>query len=289
MAENTPDDGSNPKPDAISDAKSQSSDSSSGAEKSPEAPKIEIPASSITTLEHPDASGHSFHKDDASDTSDRQLHAKRSPALAAVIALAAIGGGIGGAMATLALGYGVPVKNEQQAKTATADDVAFLKDAIARINADVNGAKAELDRSGKTHTADIGKLNERLDHVSRAQDDTSAKMAKINEPQTRDQDRPRAVNSTPPADTTGVISSGSATNPQMAARPDAKPPAAALSIVDGWTLSRVSNGGAVVNGPDGLYEAYPGDPLPGLGRVDAVRYQDGRWVVVTQKGLIVRR
>ena len=45
----------------------------------------------------------------------------------------------------------------------------------------------------------------------------------------------------------------------------------------------------MVDGPGGLYEAYPGDPLPGLGRVDAVRYQDGRWVVVTSKGLIIRR
>ena len=27
--------------------------------------------------------------------------------------------------------------------------------------------------------------------------------------------------------------------------------------------------------------------VPGLGRVDAIRKQDGRWVVVTSKGLIV--
>jgi len=29
--------------------------------------------------------------------------------------------------------------------------------------------------------------------------------------------------------------------------------------------------------------------VPGLGRIDAVRRQDGRWVVVTSKGLVVAR
>jgi hypothetical protein len=29
--------------------------------------------------------------------------------------------------------------------------------------------------------------------------------------------------------------------------------------------------------------------VPGLGRVDAIRKQDGRWVVVTSKGLVVAR
>ena len=37
--------------------------------------------------------------------------------------------------------------------------------------------------------------------------------------------------------------------------------------------------------PACLYEVYAGDPVPGLGRVDAIRRQDGRWVVVTSRGL----
>jgi hypothetical protein len=38
-----------------------------------------------------------------------------------------------------------------------------------------------------------------------------------------------------------------------------------------------------------VFEVYPGDPLPGVGRVNAIRRQDGRWVVVTDRGLIVAR
>jgi hypothetical protein len=39
----------------------------------------------------------------------------------------------------------------------------------------------------------------------------------------------------------------------------------------------------------GSYEVYAGDSVPGLGRIDAIRRQDGRWVVVTSKGLIKQR
>jgi hypothetical protein len=54
-------------------------------------------------------------------------------------------------------------------------------------------------------------------------------------------------------------------------------------------LRDVANGGALIEGRQGIFEVYAGDPVPGLGRVDAIRRQDGRWVVVTGKGLIVAR
>ena len=43
------------------------------------------------------------------------------------------------------------------------------------------------------------------------------------------------------------------------------------------------------NDPAAVLAADSGDPVPGAGRVDAIRRQDGRWVVVTSKGLIVGR
>ncbi|WP_315796984.1 hypothetical protein [Bradyrhizobium sp. SZCCHNRI3043] len=60
-------------------------------------------------------------------------------------------------------------------------------------------------------------------------------------------------------------------------------------VVEGWVLRDVGRGGALIEGRGGLYEVYAGDPVPGLGKVDAIRKQDGRWVVVTTKGLVVAR
>ena len=62
-----------------------------------------------------------------------------------------------------------------------------------------------------------------------------------------------------------------------------------LPTLEGWRLRDVANARALIEGRDGLYEVYAGDPIPGVGRVDAIRRQDGRWVVVTSKGLIVAR
>jgi hypothetical protein len=62
-----------------------------------------------------------------------------------------------------------------------------------------------------------------------------------------------------------------------------------LPTVEGWVLRGVANGVALIESRRGIYEVYAGDPVPGAGRVDAIRRQDGRWVVVTSKGLIVGR
>ena len=74
-----------------------------------------------------------------------------------------------------------------------------------------------------------------------------------------------------------------------ASKADAKPEVGSLPVVDSWVLQDVSRGGALIEGRQGVYEVYAGDVVPGLGRIDAVRRQDGRWVVVTSRGLIVAR
>jgi hypothetical protein len=61
------------------------------------------------------------------------------------------------------------------------------------------------------------------------------------------------------------------------------------SVVDGWILRNVSGGSALVEGRPGLIQVMPGDSLPGVGRVETIKREDGRWVVVTAGGLIVSR
>ena len=82
------------------------------------------------------------------------------------------------------------------------------------------------------------------------------------------------------------------TPPTPAAQAAATPPkveVGRLPSVEGWILRDVANGGALIEGRQGIFEVYAGDPVPGLGRVDAIRRQDGHWVVVTSRGLIVAR
>jgi hypothetical protein len=59
-----------------------------------------------------------------------------------------------------------------------------------------------------------------------------------------------------------------------------------VSVVSGWTIRDVRDGYVYVQGRGDIFQVVPGAPLPGLGPVEAIKRQGGRWVVVTPTGLI---
>ena len=66
--------------------------------------------------------------------------------------------------------------------------------------------------------------------------------------------------------------------------------AAAVSrpaVVRTWRILRTRGNAIDVEGRDGIYEVVPGAVLPGLGPVQSIERQGGRWMVVTPKGIIV--
>ena len=209
------------------------------------------------------------------------LGKRRIPAMAAVVALAMVAGALGGALATAGLG-----KSTAAGGTALARNGA-LDASVARIDADIAALRASLEDIAKAGVANFSKTTERLDTVEKAQADPAAKLARLSEAV----EKLRAAQASATAATTRDVT-GSVPQPAPAAAAPAAPPKpdfARLPTVEGWVLRDVSNGSALIEGRRGMYEVYAGDPVPGLGRVDAIRRQDGRWVVVTTKGLIVAR
>ena len=59
------------------------------------------------------------------------------------------------------------------------------------------------------------------------------------------------------------------------------------TTIEGWTLREVTNGTAVLEGPNGIWRARPGDTVPGLGRIEFYIRSNGRWIVPTSRGLIL--
>jgi hypothetical protein len=188
---------------------------------------------------------------------------------------------------------------EEPAAQASAKDGAF-EAAVARIDADIATLKASLDHTAKAGATQLSKTNDRLDKVEKAQAEPAAKLAKLSEAvdklrtaQASVTTAAAASTSTKEKDVTGTIpqQAAAAAAPAPAPAPAAPPKAevARLPTVEGWVLRDVANGSALIESRRGMYEVYAGDPVPGLGRVDAIRRQDGRWVVVTSKGLIVAR
>jgi hypothetical protein len=133
-----------------------------------------------------------------------------------------------------------------------------------------NDAIAALTAADQSHAAmdsAIAKVNAEIAALKAAAAAQSAKLTKLSE----------ATDKLHAPEVTGSITPPAATTPNR------------LPVVDGWILRDVGEGAARVEGRLGIFEVYPGDPLPGVGRVDAIRKQDGRWVVVTSRGLIVER
>jgi hypothetical protein len=209
---------------------------------------------------------------------------RRLAALAAVVALAAMAGALGGALATAGLGH-------SPGDAATTAGNSPLEATVARIDADIAALKASVENTAKANTAEVGKTGDRLDKVEKAQAEPAAKLAKLSEAVDKLRVAPVAsvAAAAPPAaakEVTGSISPPATAAPAAAAP---KTEVARLPTVEGWVLRDVTNGAALIEGRRGMFEVYAGDPIPGLGRVDAIRRQDGRWVVVTGKGLIVAR
>jgi hypothetical protein len=214
-------------------------------------------------------------------------------AMAAVVALATVAGALGGALATAGIGKLMAGEPAQVSAQASAKDSA-LEASVARIDAEIVALKAGLEHNSWTTTGQLNKASDRLDKVEKAQAEPAAKLAKLSEAVDKLRASQASVTTAAAApasakDVTGSIPqhAAAAAAPAPAAPP--KPEVARLPTVEGWILRDVANGSALIESRRGRYEVYAGDPVPGLGRVDAIRKQDGRWVVVTSKGLIVAR
>jgi hypothetical protein len=221
---------------------------------------------------------------------------RKRTAIAAVLALATVAGALGGALATAGLTHFVGQGTADA--TGSAADPA-LEASVARIDADILALKAGFEETSKTGASQFNQTGDRLDKIEQAlAEPANNKLAKFS-------DAVDKLGTAPPAAANAMAAAprepkepkevtGSVTRPVVASAAPAsvaqsKPQVGRLPTLDGWVLRDVRRGGALIEGRAGLYEVYAGDPVPGLGRVDAIRKQDGRWVVVTTKGLVVAR
>src|SRR6202142_401349 len=184
---------------------------------------------------------------------------KRYALLAASVTFAAALGAVVGALASG--GYSTPARPD----VAAVEENKAMQQSIARLGKEITTLKTSLDQANKTAHTQIAKISERLEHAT--------------------------------AEVTGSISAPQTTAPVLAPLPVPRPaqrfaaveplPPARPSVVAGWIIRDIRNGYVYVENHGELYQVVLGAPLPGLGPVQSVKRQDGRWVVLTPKGIIV--
>jgi hypothetical protein len=204
-----------------------------------------------------------------------QQRFSRAAVIAIAIAVSAAAGSAVGAAAAFAFVRPQPAS----ADDARTVEVNALRGAIKQLSSDMASLKASIESNTKSANAQMAKIAERIDRAEKAQAEPAQRVAKLSEMLERLDKRtaaaaqPQLQAQAQAPEITGSIA------PKQQDRP---------AVVNGWVLREVFRGGAMVeNDRMGLFEVVPGANLPGLGRVETIRRQDGRWVVVTPKGFIV--
>jgi len=201
----------------------------------------------------------------------------RFTVLALAIAISAAAGSAVGAMAAAAF-----IKPQPVADNARTIEVNALRGVITQLSSEVASLKASVESSSKSANVQIAKVADRVEKAEKAQVEPASRVQKLSELLERI-DRRTAATAAASSDITGSIPSASSAAAAAAPKQQGRP-----AIVAGWVIRDVFDGRAMVeNDRLGFYEVVPGADLPGVGRVQTIRRQDGRWVVVTPKGLIV--
>ena len=142
----------------------------------------------------------------------------------------------------------------------------------------VSALKTSVEGEARNANNQFAKLADRLDRIERAQAEPIAKLARVAEAVDRlEKERkgviPAALAAAGP-ETTGTV-------------PNAPSAPAEAKILANWILHGVRGNRALVENRHGdIFEITADSTLPGLGRVEGIKRQDGQWVVVTARGLI---
>jgi hypothetical protein len=240
---------------------------------------------------------------------DKLIPSRQSARLAASLGLACGLGLLIGTIATFGAGHLlVATKSAPTVKSAATDETRALQQTVTRMQAQLASLKSSIDHSSKVASSQTARLSERYERDARTQTELQTRLNKIGE--TVDRLERRVAIALAPPDVTGSVNAQRTSStttqstrtptpvpaPQRVAAAPATTAAASAAearkpatpqIVDGWVLRDVFRGRALVASRNGIFEAAPGLNLPGLGQVESVRRQDGQWVVVTERGLIV--
>src|SRR5579885_2763073 len=179
-------------------------------------------------------------------------HSTRFLMLAASVAFAAAFGSVSGTGFAHMLHPAAPSGNAAQANAdATATALAQMKLELSAL------IKADVDSATRATGSQFIKIADRLDKL----------------------DQHFAA-----ADTTGSIAAKSA---GMSTVPATDAPKLSDRILADWIVHDVRKGRALIESRyGGMFDVGTGSVLPGLGRVDQIKRQDGQWLVLTARGTI---
>jgi hypothetical protein len=207
----------------------------------------------------------------------------------------------------------LPWKRDVAMASTQAREITRLKEELRGIRAQVDALKANPDQARQAQElrslrASLETLREGL---SATRSDAANAIAQVSASQSpksaeRDQQRIEKIADrlerlerqvADPTPTASIAPKAEPPKPIVLADPHTLPTPADVAaagqkvevrpkIIQNYVLREVADGVALIEGPDGLREVWPGRGVPGAGKVTSIEKQAGKWVVITSEGLI---
>jgi hypothetical protein len=227
----------------------------------PEAARINLPAVVAPQLSAAaeQAPADAAAESEPSKSAAASARSKRFAMLAASVAFAAGFGSFVGSVSGSGLARFIyPPPQAPAPVTGIENTIAAMREIKLEL-AEVAALKASVDNTARNTINQYAKIADRLDRIDQR--------------------------STAAAETTGSLPVQTAA---LAAPAPPAEPKLSDRILQDWIVHDVQNGHALVESRyGGLFAVSAGSVLPGIGRVDMIKRQDGHWVVLTARGTII--
>lgn len=160
------------------------------------------------------------------------------------------------------------------------ETVAQLRKQVSGVSENLDSLRTAVDQSSKATNDRFGRFGENLDRIERVSSSSTVKLDKLAQAQAQAQ-APATVAAQPPSQTMPMVASVAA--PEITG---SVAPSAPRKAVKGWSVRQAYEGIAILQGPNGVIEAVLGQQVPGLGRIEEIRHENGRLVVESSGGVI---
>ena len=165
------------------------------------------------------------------------------------------------------------------------ETVAQLRKQVSGVSENLDGLRTAVDQSSKVTNDRFGRFAENLDRIERVSSSSTAKLDKLAQVQAQ-APAPATVQSQPLPQQGSMMASvaapeftGSVPAPERASPP--------RKTIKGWSVRQAYEGIAILQGPNGVIEAVLGQQVPGLGRIEEIRNENGRLAVELSGGGVV--
>jgi hypothetical protein len=166
------------------------------------------------------------------------------------------------------------------------ETVAQLRRQVSGISENLDGLRTTVDHSSKATNDRFGRVAENLDRIERVGSSTTAKLDKLAQIQPP-VPAPAGPQSGPPAQSMAVMASAASGTEVTGSVSPSERAASPRKVIKGWSVREAYEGIAILNGPAGVVEAVLGQQVPGLGRIEEIKNENGRLVVLSSAGAIL--